>query len=489
MNKIYIKNTQTKEKEEFKPLAEGQVSFYHCGPTVYWTQHIGNLRGMTCGDLIIRSLRYLGYEVTHVRNYTDVGHLTSDDDEGEDKIEKSARKEKRDPKEIADTYINKFEQDVAALNLTEPTHKPRATEHIQDMQEIVQTLLDKGYAYTTELAVYFDVSKFPDYGNLSGQSLEEKKTGAGTGEVSDPQKRNSQDFALWFFKAGVHQNALQTWDSPFESPLVENGRGFPGWHIECSAMSKRYLGPTIDIHMGGIEHIPIHHTNEIAQSEAANGVKFVNYWLHNEHLLVNEGKMAKSEGTGITLDDIVEKIGDPMVLRFFFLQAHYRSKQNFTEEAIENAKNEFESFRSRVREIAMHAGDETGEINSEYQSRFVQALADDFNIPTALAVATEMLKSDISALDKLATLKDFDQVLGLNIENFIVVTESINIEEGVNIHIEQGTPEDIRELVKKRESYRQNKDFQQADSLRDQIEEQGYTIEDSKEGVRIFKKQ
>ena len=455
----------------------------------------------------------MGYEVTHVRNYTDVGHLTSEDDEGEDKMEKSARKQQKDPKEIADTYINKFEQDVAALNLVEPTHKPRATEHIQDMQEMVRTLLDKGYAYITELAVYFDVSKFSDYGKLSGQSLEEKKAGAGTGDVSDPQKRNPEDFALWFFKAGAHRNALQTWESPsapsgeilsapsgeilFDSPLVENGRGFPGWHIECSAMSKRYLGPTIDIHMGGIEHVPIHHTNEIAQSEAANGVEFVNYWLHNEHLLVNEGKMAKSEGTGITLDDVVEKIGDPMVLRFFFLQAHYRSKQNFTEESVENAKNEFESFRNRIREVSIQASGGTGEVNSEYQNKFIQALADDLNIPEALAVTIELLKSDIEPQDKLATLKEFDQVLGLNVELNMVtmVASERNIElagkeeKDIEIQVEKGIPEDIQQKAAEREKLRQNKQFQEADNLRDQIEEQGYTIEDSKEGPRIFKKQ
>lgn len=487
MSQIYIKNTVSKEKEEFHPLQEGRVLFYHCGPTVYWTQHIGNLRGMTCGDLIIRSLRYLGYEVVHVRNYTDVGHLTSDDDEGEDKIEKSARKEEKDPKEIADTFIDKFERDVAALNLAEPTHKPRATEHISDMQDLIQTLLDKGYAYTTDWAVYFDITQFEDYGKLSGQDPEEKMTGAGTGEVSDPQKRHPQDFALWFFKAGVHRNALQTWESPFTSPQVENGRGFPGWHIECSAMSKRYLGDTIDIHMGGIEHVPVHHTNEIAQSEAANGVKFVNYWVHNEHLLVNEGKMAKSEGTGITLDDVVEKIGDPMVLRFFFLQAHYRSKQNFTEESIENAKNEFESFRNRIREISMQAGGEMGEINSEYQNKFVQVLADDFNIPEALAIVTEMLKSDIAPQDKLVTLKEFDQVLGLEVERNMVAMEKVT-QEDIQVQIEKGIPEDIQKKMADREKFRQNKQFQEADDLRDEIEKEGYVIEDSKEGPRIFKK-
>jgi cysteinyl-tRNA synthetase len=487
MKEIKIKNTLTKQKEVFKPIKEGQVLFYHCGPTVYWTQHIGNLRGMTCGDLIVRSLRYLGYDVVHVRNYTDVGHLTSDEDEGEDKMEKSARKEKKDPLEIAGIYIKKFEQDAGALNLKEPTYKPRATEHIKEMQEMTQALLDKSYAYTTELAVYFDVSKFDRYGELTGQKLEDKKSGAGTGEVIDPEKRNLQDFALWFFKAGTHKNALQTWESPFQSASVENGEGFPGWHIECSAMSKKYLGNTLDIHMGGVEHISIHHTNEIAQSEVANDAKFVNYWLHNEHLMVNDGKMAKSEGTGVTLDDVIKKVKNPMVLRYFFLQAHYRSKQNFTEEAILNAKNEFKSFQNKVKEVSININKkEEGKIDSSFRDKFSQALADDFNIPEALAVTMAMLKSEIPAKDKLATLRDFDQVLGLDIEKSVVIMEKINIKEGVEIEVEQGMPKEIQQLVKQREEYRQQKDFRQADSLREEIENKGYNIKDSKEGTRIF---
>jgi cysteinyl-tRNA synthetase len=493
MTEVKIKNTLTKQKEEFRPVKEGRVLFYHCGPTVYWSQHIGNLRGMTCGDLIIRSLRYLGYEVVHVRNYTDVGHLTSDEDEGEDKMEKSARKEKKDPLEIADIYIKKFEQDVNALNLEEPTYKPRATEHIKEMQEMTQILLDKGYAYITELAVYFDVSKFDRYGELAGQKLEDKKSGAGTGEVTDPEKRNPQDFALWFFKAGAHKNALQTWESPFESGAVKNGEGFPGWHIECSAMSKKYLGDTLDIHMGGVEHIPIHHTNEIAQSEAANDVEFVKYWLHNEHLMVNDNKMAKSEGTGITLDDVVERIGDPMVLRYFFLQAHYRSKQNFTEEAIENAKNEFRSLQNRVRNIAGNIANKTaGSVHEEYKRRFTEALADDFNTPEALATTMEMLKSDISAEDKLTTLNDFDKVLGLSqktgfsVDDFTAQVTSQG-EYAVFKGFEGDVPEEIVRKAEQREKLRKEKNFVEADRLRDDIRQQGYIIEDGKDGPIIYK--
>ncbi|MDD4611282.1 MAG: class I tRNA ligase family protein, partial [Patescibacteria group bacterium] len=242
MNKIILYNTLTREKEEFKPIKKGKVGFYHCGPTVYWTQHIGNMRGMTCADVIVRTLKYSGYDVTHIRNYTDVGHLTSDEDEGEDKMEKGAKREGLSPDDIARKYIKIFEQDTAALNILEPNIKARATEHVPEMIKMAESLISKGYAYATDLAIYFDVNKFKDYGNLSGQRVEDKEAGAGKGEVSDPQKRNPEDFAVWFFRAGAHKNALQFWPSPFQSPLVENGNGFPGWHIECSAMSKKYLG-------------------------------------------------------------------------------------------------------------------------------------------------------------------------------------------------------------------------------------------------------
>ncbi|HTW96541.1 MAG TPA: class I tRNA ligase family protein, partial [Candidatus Methylomirabilis sp.] len=275
MEKLYLYNTLGRKKEEFKPIKKGQATFYYCGPTVYWVQHIGNLRGSFCADIVHRTLEYLGYKVKMVRNYTDVGHLVSDEDSGEDKMEKGARREGLDPKEIAEKYIAVYEQDTKDLNILEPWRKPRATKHIKEMQAMVKTLLEKGFAYATPLAIYFDVAKFPNYTALSGQNLEKNIIGEGSGDVNDPAKKHARDFALWFFRAGVHANALQFWKSPFKSPLVKAGEGFPGWHIECSAMSKKYLGDTLDIHMGGIEHIPVHHTNEIAQSEAANGVKFV----------------------------------------------------------------------------------------------------------------------------------------------------------------------------------------------------------------------
>ena len=472
MNKLYLYNTLTRKKEEFKPINRGRVSFYHCGPTVYWTQHIGNLRGMACGDIAVRSLRYLGYKVKYVRNYTDVGHLASDRDEGKDKMEKGAQREHKTPKEIAEKYIKVFEQDVAELNLAEPDKKPRATEYVGEMIKMVQALEEKGYAYSTDLAVYFNTAKADNYGELSGQDIEDKITGAGRGDISDPQKKQPADFALWFFKAGSHFQALQSWPSPFKSKLAENGQGFPGWHIECSAMSKKLLGDTIDIHLGGIEHIPVHHTNEIAQSEAANGVKFVNYWLHNEHLLVDNKKMAKSTGTSYSLADIKEHgFSNPLALRYFFLQAHYRSKQNFTWEALGAARSGLEHLYNQIREL----GEAKGEINQKFKNKFIEAIGDDLNLPQALAAVQELLKSDIANGEKLATILDFDKVLGLGLGDII---------KGEKMAI----PVEAKKLIEARDKNRQNKNWSEADRLRLKIEELGYTVEDTKDGQRISKK-
>ncbi len=468
MIKIY--NTLRRKKEEFKPIKKNRATFYQCGPTVYWTQHIGNLRGMACGDLIVRILKFNDYDVAHVRNYTDVGHLTSDTDEGEDKMEKGANRENKSPAEIADKYIKIFEADTKELNLLEPAFKPRATKHIKEMIEMIQTLIEKGFAYSTDFAVYFEISKTKDYTRLSGQKLEENIAGAGVGDVNDPQKRSPADFVLWFFKAGKHKNALQCWSSPFKSPLAENGEGFPGWHIECSAMSKKYLGDTIDIHMGGIEHIPVHHTNEIAQSESANGVPFVHYWIHNEHLTVDGNKMAKSEGTAFSLAEIKEKGFSPMALRYFFFQAHYRSQQNFTWEAIESAQNGLAHLYNQIRGL----GDKIGKVNKEFKNQFTEALNDDFNVPQGFAIIPELLKSDLKNEDKLATLLEFDKVLGLEFQ----IASSQKQEK---------IPESVTGLVKIREEMRQKKDWQEADKIRIQIEELGYSVEDASSGPYVKK--
>ena len=476
--KLY--NTLTKKIEEFKPIKKGEVKLYHCGPTVYWTQHIGNLRGMFCADLAVRTFKYLGYKVKHIRNYTDVGHLTSDGDEGEDKMEKGVRREGSNPQEIAIKYIKIFEQDTKELNLLEPTVKPMATEHINEMIEMTQTLVDKKYAYTTDLAIYFDISKVKNYTKLSGQILKENIQGAGKSDVSDPQKKHPSDFALWFFKAGTHKNALQYWTSPFDSRLVENGQGFPGWHIECSAMSKKYLGDTLDIHMGGIEHIPVHHTNEIAQSESANGVPFSNYWLHNEHLLVDNKKMAKSEGTSFSLQEIKEKGFNPLSLRYLFLTANYRSKLNFTWKSLEANQNtlnrlyDFVASNNGRCELSLASKADYTKSQSKnsdlsilnYKNQFQNALENNFDTPKALALIWEMIRSkEISYDDKKTALLEFDKVLGLDLDK--IKKEEIII------------PDDIKELIKQREKARKNKDWELSDELRDKINKRGYATKDT----------
>jgi len=468
MQEIRLFNTLSHTKETFVPLESLCVTMYQCGPTVYSTQHIGNLRAAVMGDLVVRALRHLGYTVTFVRNYTDVGHLTSDEDEGEDKLEKGAKRESMSPEAIAEKYIRQYEDDIAALNIMPPSVAPRATEHIEDIITMVSSLITKGYAYTTDLAVYFDVSQAKDYTRLSGQDEDALRAGAGTGEVSDPAKKTPRDFALWFFKAGAHARALQTWSSPFSSPLVQHGEGFPGWHIECSAMSNTYLGATMDIHMGGIEHVSVHHTNEIAQSEGANGVPPARYWMHNEHLLVDNTKMSKSQGTGYALDDICSHGYNPLALRYFFLQAHYRSKQNFTWEALDAASRGLQKLYVAMQELPH---ENTASPHQETMKRFDTALADDINVPQALAVAHEILSSEISSTEKRATLIAMDSVLGLGL------AEQTSVE----------IPSDILSLVHEREAYRARGDYANADRMRDEIKAKGYEIKDTPEGARAVR--
>jgi cysteinyl-tRNA synthetase len=475
---IELYNTLSGRKEKFIPLKKTifgrpRIGMYHCGPTVYWNQTIGNMRAMVMADIIRRTFLYNGARVNFVRNYTDVGHLTGDNlgdaDTGEDRMEKAAKREHLSPDAIADKYIKNFERDVLSLNVISPTHSPRATHHIGDMIKMVQILVNKGFAYTTKQAVYFDVSKFTDYTKLSKQNLEKQEAGEGHGSVGDPNKRNSRDFALWFFKTGVHSNALQTWKSPFESSTVEDGRGFPGWHIECSAMSKYYLGKTFDIHMGGIEHVPIHHTNEIAQSESANGVEYVNYWLHNEHLLVDGRKMGKSEGNAYIVKDITDRDISALALRYFFLQAHYRSRQNFTWESLKASETALTRLRESLGNI-----NNNGKVNSEYKNRFQKLVNDDFNVTAGLALVWDILK-DTSLSDSVrkATILDFDKVLGLKLDEPKKKTE---------------IPEEILKLVDQRRLARESKDFKKSDELRLEIEKMGYIVKDSPSGQKVDKK-
>lgn len=476
---LKIFNTLGKEKQVFTPIEEGKVRFYHCGPTVYWTQHIGNMRAVVMGDLIRRSLAYLGYEVKYVRNYTDFGHLTSDGDEGEDKMEKGAKREGISPKEIADKYINEFEVDVNSLNVLLPTVTARATDYLQPMIEMVKVLLDKGIAYLTPKAIYFDITKFPEYTALSGQKLEMNKLGEGHGDVSDSNKKNPADFALWFFRTGPHKNALQYWPSPFTSPEVENGYGFPGWHIECSAMAKSNLGNTLDLHMGGVEHIPVHHTNEIAQSESANNAKYVNYWIHNEHLDVDGTKMSKSLGNVYNLSSIIEKGYNPLSLRYFFLQSHYRSKQNFTFEALDASSKAYERLLNFINNWAKESENTPRpdyKVDETFKTQFVEALEDDFNIPAALSIVWDVTKSNLPSYIKLGTVLNFDSVLGLKLDESLTNPKSFEISLDAQI------------LIDEREIARLNKDWEKSDELRDKLKSEfGLIVKDTSNGQEVSK--
>lgn len=467
---MQIYNTLSRKLEEFKPIEENKIRFYHCGPTVYWVQHIGNMRAMVWADFIRRSLSYLGFNVNFVRNYTDVGHLTSDQDEGEDKMEKGAKREGLTPDEIANKYIQIFNQDTASLNILPPTHTPRATDYISQMIEMIKVLIEKKHVYMTDSAIYFDVSTFPTYNELNKQNLELNQKGLGKGAADDPQKKHFADFALWFLKKGEHKNAMQTWDSPW-------GIGFPGWHLECSAMAKKLLGDQIDIHMGGVEHISVHHTNEIAQSESANDAKpFSRIWIHNEHLNVNNGKMAKSQGTSYTLRDLIDKGFDPLDLRYFFMSAHYRSQQNFTWEALTGAREALKKLKENVIQLKSKKSkiksEDQKSKGEEYRIRFAAYISHDFEIPQALALLWEIIKSDLSSNNKLNLIFDFDSVFGLKLNE---VKEDI-------------IPQEIIELANKRLIAKQKKDFKKADEFRIQIEEKGYGTTDTKESYKIYKK-
>ncbi|MBN1374206.1 cysteine--tRNA ligase [Candidatus Dojkabacteria bacterium] len=473
---IKIFNTLTRQKEEFVPLKTGKISFYQCGPTLYWVQHIGNMRAMVAADIVSRTLMAFEYDVTFVRNYTDVGHLVSDADTGEDKMEKGAKREGLSPQEIAKKYQDIFEKHVDSLNIRPPTHKPAATMYIDQMIELVSILLEKGYAYVTSKAVYFDVSKFKDYNKLNRQRLDQNIEGAGSGETTDPDKKNPFDFSLWLFKTGDHKNAIQTWKSPFKSSEVTDGEGFPGWHVECSAMSKELLGDTIDIHMGGIEHIPIHHTNEIAQSEAASGKIFVNYWIHNEHLTVDGAKMSKSEGTSYSLDDVIAKGYHPLDLRYFFLLAHYRSKQNFTWDALSAAQTARTRLLAKTTQIftdVSKQGELTLDItNNKYMHEIMASLGDDFDTPKALATLWKLLRDDtVNSAEKLGVLLSVDQVSAVGITECVDKLSSLSDE-----FISQ-----VENIIDERTKARKSKDFATADKLRDQLNTLGVSIMDSTE--------
>lgn len=455
-------NTLTLKKEKFQPINRGHVGIYTCGPTVYDYAHIGNLRSYIFADILRRVLKYNGYKVKHVMNITDVGHLVSDEDTGEDKMTKALTRENKPltleaMKELADFYTERFREDIADLNIEMPDIMPKASEHIKEDIEIIKKLEEKGFAYKISDGIYFDISKFPEYGKLGGlnkKEVEEKFSRV----ARNYEKRNSADFALWKFSVGENKIG---WESPW-------GKGFPGWHIECSAMSVKYLGQPFDIHTGGIDHIPVHHQNEIAQSEAAYDKPLANYWMHGEFLIIDQKKMAKSAGAFVVLKDIKEKKINPLAYRFLVLSAHYHSSLNFSWETLENANNGFNHLRNQIKNL----GETEGEINLEYKEKFLEKINDDLNIPQAMAVFSDLLKSDLPNENKLATIFDFDRVLGLNLKETLTP---------LNIPIE------IRNLADERLRLRQGQKWSEADEVRVQIRALGYEIEDSNSGYIIRK--
>ncbi len=456
--KLRLTNTLTGIKEDFVPIRKGLAGMYNCGPTVYHFAHLGNLRAAIFADILRRTLEWNGYQVRQIMNITDVGHLVGDADEGEDKVGSAAKREGKKAEEIAEYYTGAFWHDLSLLNIkTTDTKFPKATQHITDQIALIEELEKKGFTYATSDGVYFDTSKFPAYGALGGIDLTGLQEGARIGKKNE--KKNPTDFALWkFFKGkGVRE---QEWESPW-------GVGFPGWHIECSAMAMKYLGATFDIHTGGIEHIPVHHNNEIAQAESATGVPYVHYWLHNAHLLQNGSKMSKSDGNVTYTSTLIERGIHPLSFRYFTLGANYRTQLNFTDEAILGAQSAFENILKHVMRLSAHKG-RHGEVQAFYTARFTDFINDDLDTPKALALLHELLKDSLDDKDKLATVLEFDKVLGLNLEKLAREMSEI--------------PTEIIELNEERDRTREKRDFEGADKLRKELEEKGYIIQDFAKG-------
>ncbi len=463
MLKLY--NTLSREKEDFKPQTN-KVTMYSCGPTVYNYAHIGNLRTYVFMDILRRVLKYDGYKIKGVMNITDVGHLLSDADDGEDKMVKASREQKKTPAEIAAYYTDIFMKDTAALNIGMPEIIAKATDHIDDMIKYVVALQEKGYAYETSDGIYFDISKFPEYGKLSRLNLDDQIAGARV-EVNS-EKRHPADFALW---KKAEKNHIMQWQSPW-------GMGYPGWHIECSAMSRKYLGRTLDIHTGGVDHIPVHHENEIAQSEALEGCKTVNYWLHGEFMLVDGGKMSKSLGNTYTIAQLEEKGYPPLAFRYFCLNAHYRKKLNFTFDGMDSALTSLKRLYSLTLKHRSGAEKTDSETLGKYRAEFQNAIDDDLNIPLALGVLWTMLKDEKGSRDVYSLALEFDKVLGLSLDK---------CEEYAEKPEQAEIPDDIKAIADERWEARKNKNWAESDRLREELKAKGYAVKDSKDGYTLEK--
>lgn len=451
--KLY--DTYTRSIREFQPLHPPEVGVYACGPTVYDYAHIGNLRTYIFEDILRRVLEFNGYRIKHVMNITDVGHLTSDADTGEDKMEKGSARTGKTAWEIAEYYAEAFMADMQALNIYQPAIWCKATEHIQDQIEVIRCIEAKGFTYRTSDGIYFDTSRLPDYGILGRLDIEGLQAGS---RIEMGEKRNPTDFALWKFSPPDKQRQME-WDSPW-------GKGFPGWHIECSAMSAKYLGPFFDIHCGGEDHITVHHTNEIAQTEACYGTQLANFWMHGYFLQLDEAKMSKSSGEFLRIQSLVDRGYDPLAYRYFCMGAHYRAKLSFNWEGLDSAATALDRLRSMVYEWG-----EAGTIDENYMQQFADQINDDLNMPRALAVTWDLARSSLPAPAKKATLLAFDQVLGLRLAEYKPKEEVI--------------PQEILELVEQRTQARAEKRWADADALRAQVSDAGYEIEDTPKGPKV----
>ncbi len=456
-------NTLTKKIEEFKPNEEGKVKFYTCGPTVYHDQHIGNMRNYIGHDILDKTLRYLGYDVLRIMNITDVGHLTSDSDSGEDKMVKSAKESHKTVMDIAKYYTDQFFNDFKLLNNRVPDIVKPATGEIDMYIKIITKLLNDGYAYKSGGNIYFDTSKLDDYYKLTNHKEDEMVVGVRDGVDFDENKLNQADFVLWFTKSKFEDQELK-WDSPW-------GRGYPGWHIECSGISIKYAGEYLDIHGGGVDNIFPHHTNEIAQSESYLGHKWCNYWYHNEHLMDNSGKMSKSKGATLTVSLLKENGYDPLAFRFMCLNSHYRKQLIFSYDALSQASDILVKLKNKIKSIQDDNNYNEEDFN-KYNDKFKEALENDLNTSNALTVVYDVLKDNISSSTKLRLIKSFDEVLSLDLLKAAEIDEDIK--------------EKVKKLIEERNNYKKVKDYEHADEIRKQIEELGVKIKDTREGTEII---
>ena len=464
--KVKLYNTLTRKEEDFTPLVGNEVRIYSCGPTVYSYAHIGNFRSYIFMDNLRRVLKYNGYSLKHVMNITDVGHLESDADEGEDKMEKAAKKENKSPYEIAEFYTKAFFKDMEKLHIERPEIIAKATEHIPDMLEFAKEIVKNGYGYETSTAIYFDVSKLDKYPVLSNRNIEEQIAGARV-DV-DPEKRNPYDFAIWI---KAPKNHIMKWDSPW-------GLSYPGWHLECSAMSRKYLGEEFDIHTGGVDHIPTHHENEIAQSKGAFGKIPARIWMHVEFLQIDGGKMSKSLGNVYTISQLEEKGIEALAYKLFCYTAHYRTKLNFTFEGAAASQKAL----NRLREAFVKHNNGNDNVDDELiqksKNKFLDAINDDLNMPLAMSTVWELARNDLKSKKISDLLLDFDRVLGLDLKNSEKYLEEQNKVE---------LPDEIADLLEKRKKARKEKNWQLSDEIRDVLKEKGYIVKDTKEGMTVEK--